>query len=140
MNAAPISGTGRADSAPPLVTAAPYRSSQQPGSQTNRPSRAITSVNTAAAISAGANARAKRRAGAPESAVRVRRALWTSAAKPIAAATAASISQAVIHRRDALGGAIMPVNSALTPIAAPPQPGTAVNAPARSMVSRMTRS
>ena len=58
----------------------------------------------------------------------------------MAAATAASTSHAASQRVELRGtpasGAVM---SALAPIITPPHPGTAVNAPARSIVSRMKR-
>src|SRR5206468_10244929 len=69
-----------------------------------------------------------------------RLALRAVATSAMAAASPASASQMASQRRDSRGSpAIAAVASALTPISTPPHPGTAVNAPARSIVSRMKR-
>jgi hypothetical protein len=62
-----------------------------------------------------------------------------TATQPIASATTASTNQAMNCCCAAIRHASMPVASALMPIATPPQPGTAVNDAARSIVSRMNR-
>src|SRR5262252_5654096 len=57
---------------------------------------------------------------------------------PSASARAASPSQLSNHKsREGNRLEINAVNNALTPMRTPPQPGTAVNDPARSIVSRM---
>src|SRR5262245_25430996 len=61
-------------------------------------------------------------------------------ANAMTTATTASISQTATQRVVSSGGPEMTAaTTALTPINTPPHPGTAVNAPARSIVSRMKR-
>src|SRR5205814_793745 len=56
MKHSPISGTTRTDHAPPVATAAPYSSSQQPGSLAMRPYWTKTAVKTIALANGARNA------------------------------------------------------------------------------------
>jgi hypothetical protein len=61
-------------------------------------------------------------------------------AMPMTAATTASISHTLSQRKPAgWWDAIHAAANAVDPISMPPMPGTAVNEPARSMVSRIYR-
>src|SRR5262249_46166904 len=78
--------------------------------------------------------------GTPDSETPDTLAFQTVAPSAMATATTASISQTATHRVVSSGGPEMAAAaSALMPISTPPHPGTAVNAPARSIVSRMKR-
>src|SRR2546427_527562 len=98
MNPMPISGTTGTENAPPLVTAAPYNSSHDPGNQPRAPRATNATVSTAPATSAGVNARANRRVVGAASGTADRRTLTIVAARPIAAAMAASTIQTVTQR------------------------------------------
>src|SRR5260370_38784233 len=102
---------------------------------------ANTGVSTMPATSGGTYPSAKRYAGAADdSGAPMRRAFLVIATSAIAAATAASANQTRIQRRESSGGPEMTAaTTAVTPIATPPQPGTAVNSVARDIASRMKR-
>src|SRR3954469_9019401 len=141
MKQIPISGTTRTEKAPPVAAAGPESSSQQPGNRAMSPEVANTGVSTMPATSGGTNPSAKRSAGgADESGAPMRRALIVIVASAIAAAIAASANQVSTQRGEPSGGPEMiAATSAVTPIATPPQPGTAVNSVARDIASRMKR-
>src|SRR4029079_9258038 len=72
--------------------------------------------------------------------VPIRRALIVIVTSAMAIASAASANQMKSQRRESSGGpATNAVGIAVMPIATPPQPGTAVNAVARVIASRMKR-
>ena len=98
-------------------------------------------MSTTPATSGGRYARAKRWAGAADdSGVPARRALIAIVPSAIAAPTHASASHTSTQRSESSGGPdTAAVISAVTPMATPPQPGTAVNSVARDIVSRMKR-
>src|SRR4029077_13023965 len=77
----------------------------------------------------------------PESSVALPRwALVAADDEAMATATKTSTSQTVSQARgDPCRDAIQAATMAVSPMATPPQPGTAVNSAARSMVSRMYR-
>src|SRR5581483_648544 len=93
------------------------------------------------ATSGGRYASANRYAGAADdNGVPPRRALIVIVVSPIAAATDASPNQIATHRSELSGGPLtMAVAMAVTPMATPPHPGTAVNSVARDIASRMKR-
>src|SRR4051812_30379854 len=93
------------------------------------------------ATSGGTYPSAKRNAGAADdSGAPILRALIVIAANAIAAAIAASASHTATHRSESSGGPdTNAAITAVTPISTPPHPGTAVNAVARDIVSRMNR-
>src|SRR6266545_5893926 len=120
----PISGTTLTENAPPVATAVPYNSSQQPGSRATRPMITKTGVRMMPATSGGRNANAKRNAGAAfDSGVPDRFDLMAIATSAMVAATAASANQTSTQRMVSSGGpAIGAAIRALRPVSTPPQP------------------
>src|SRR5437660_8791944 len=138
MKHTPIMGTTRTESAPPVVSAVPYESSHQPGSRPTSPFITNTTVTMAPAAMGGKYASANRLVGSATSGDADCLIFMIIAVTPIAAAATASPTQMVTHCFELRGGpAMTAVASAVAPITTPPQPGTAVNAAARSIVSRM---
>src|SRR5437867_5205899 len=129
MKQMPISGTTFTENAPPVATAVPYSSSQQPGSLAPNPIIAKTGVRIMPATRGGRNASAKRAAGvAFESGVPDRFDLIAIATRAIVAATAAAANQIRTQRTVSSGGPAMGAAiSAVMPMKIPPHPGTAVN-------------
>ena len=145
MNTAPMAGTALTENAPPVITAAPYSTSQLPAISSARGAlpRYNTTVRTAAAIIGGTKLAANLRPGAENSGMPARCALRRIVHNAIPRATAASASHTDNHRGEP-GMArntthIVDVARAVTPIATMPHPGTAVNDAALSMVRRIKR-
>src|SRR3989454_1395894 len=140
MKQSPITGTTRTEKAPPVTTAVPYSSSHIPGSTAAYPARKSATVSSAPTSNGGTKLSANFRPGPDSSGTLAARAFRAVAPAAMPTATKASASQGASHafgfvRGEATNDAARPVH----PTAKPPQPGTAVNEPARSMVSRMKR-
>src|SRR3989475_3117651 len=137
MKHKPITGTILTENAPPVATPAPYSSSHTPGRILTSPARYRTAVSKAPATSGGQRPRVNLRPDPENSGILPARAFRLSVQAPIVLATAASISQVTSHAPGvACCEATIAAPSAVIPIAAPPQPGTAVNEAERSIVSR----
>ena len=108
-----------------------------PGIRVKRPCVYNTAVRMAPAHIAGHRPQANFRPGPFITALALR-AFRMTAQAPIPSARAASPIQRTNHcwKEDSIPATIA-VMSAVTPITAPPHPGTAVKDPARSIVSRM---
>src|SRR5579862_429588 len=112
--------------------------SQSPGIAATAPAFHNARVSTAPANNEGKKLNTNFRAGADHSGRPAALALRRIASTPTAMANSASPSQIASHSpRDGACDANPAAASAVTPISTPPQPGTAVNDPARSIVSRM---
>src|SRR5713101_9544669 len=134
----PITGTTRTENAPPVTMAVPYNKSQTPGRAATAPARKRAKVKRPPTTIGGAKLRTNLRPGPEKSAELARWAFVAAAGAAMATATNASTSQTLsqalgVAWREATNDAI----SAVMPMATPPQPGTAVNSAAFSMVSRM---
>src|SRR5450432_1562108 len=89
---------------------------------------------------AGVKLKRNFRAGALSNSERAASDFFQTAIAPRVAASRASINQTFNHLRgDGCREAPYAAISAVAPITTPPQPGTAVKAPERSIVSRMNR-
>src|SRR5690242_14780600 len=124
------------EKAPPVITPAPYSISHTPGIAATAPEFHNATVNTAPANNDGKKLNTNLRAGADHNSSPAALALRFIASTPTAIASTASPIQIASHmpREDACE-ASPAAASAVTPISTPPQPGTAVNDPARSIVS-----
>src|SRR5579872_847270 len=136
----PINGTTRMENAPPVTTPVPYSSNHTPAIAPIAPARTNISVNNPPAKSGGTKLYTNLRPGPERIEPPASRALENVVQIAIATATAASPIQVrsqpiEVSWREAITAA--PI--AVMPMATPPQPGTAVKEPARSMVSRMKR-
>src|SRR5580698_3191213 len=140
MKQSPMTGTTRTENAPPVTTPVPYSSSQVPGMAAGKPARYKTAVSNPPTSRGGAKLKTNRRAGAENNGPFAALALRLIASTASTMANAASSSQ-VASQRSSVGCrlAMAAAASALMPMATPPHPGTAVNEPARSIVSRMRR-
>src|SRR5262249_7584525 len=99
-----------------------------------------TTVSAAPTASGGTKLKMNLRTGGDQTGRPAVTAFRHIARMPMAIATAPSVSHVASHATvDDCCTATMLATIAVTPIATPPQPGTAVNEPARSMVSRMYR-
>src|SRR5579872_3935062 len=111
-----------------------------PGMTAYNPARYSTSVSSNATKIEGASPSANFLPGPESKSAFTARALWAAMRAPIETATTASDTHTASQRsRPGCRAAIQAAARALTPIRMPPTPGTAVNEPARSMVSRMKR-
>src|SRR5205814_1828310 len=134
----PITGTTRTENAPPVTMAVPYNRSQTPGSAATMPAWKSANDKRPPTTIGGAKLRRNLRPGPEKSAELARCALVAAAGAAMATATKASINQTASQARGVVcREAANAATSAVTPIATPPQPGTAVNSAALSMVSRM---
>lgn len=139
MKQSPITGTIRTENAPPVTTAAPYSSSQQPGNTLNTCCWHNAAVSTAPASSGGIKLSNALRAALERSESASRFDFMRTATNAITSATIASPIQnasCVSGGRDQQSS---PASTAEQPIATPPHPGTAVKEAARSIVSRINR-
>src|SRR5436190_3144846 len=136
----PITGIAGTENAPPVITPVPYNISHSPGIEATAPAFHNAAVSTAPANSGGTKLKMNLRAGADHSGNPADCALRHMANTPTAIARMASPSHNASQVwRDAECDAKPAAASAVTPISMPPQPGTAVNEPARSIVSRIYR-
>src|SRR5438094_3672873 len=140
MKQIPITGTIRTENAPPVTNPVPYSSSQVPGSACASPARYSTTVRRPPTTIGGRKLRPNRRPGPDRMGSFTAYAFRTMVEPPIASATIASPSQVASHSSDVRWRAARKAAaSAVAPTATCPQPGTAVNDPARSIVCRMNR-
>lgn len=139
-NVAPITGTLRTENAPPAITADPYMASHVPGNASYNPALANTRVKAAPVTIGGVKPSTNFRPGPRSSDSRAARSFQAIDMAAIAIATPASMNQIVTHTRTSVSAAANhAAASAVSPIATPPQPGTAVNDAAFAIVSRMNR-
>src|SRR5271168_744884 len=125
---APITGTTGTEKAPPVTTPVPYSMSQTPGIAVAAPARHNTTVSAAPTASGGTKLNTNLRAGADHIGIPALDALRHIARMPIVTASAPSIIQVTIQASvDVSRTAMKLVITAVTPIATPPHPGTAVN-------------
>lgn len=140
MNATPITGTMRTEYAPAAITPAPYSNIQTPGSNPSIPRNTHARVSAAPTSIAGAKASTSFCPGPDSSGTLAERALCDVANAEMPPATAASTIQTATHRCGVgWTAAISAASTALAPMTISPQPDTAVNVAARSIVSRMNR-
>src|SRR5437870_3487789 len=134
MKQIPITGTMRTENAPPVTNPVPYSSSQVPGSACHRPARYSATVSRPPTTMGGRKLRPNRRPGPDRMGSFTAYAFRTIADPPIASATIASPSQVASHNSGVRWRAARNTAArAVTPTATWPQPGTAVNDPARSI-------
>src|SRR5579863_8853226 len=130
----PITGTIGTENAPPVTTPVPYSISHTPGIAVAAPALHSTMVSAAPTISGGAKLNRNLRAGADHIGSPAFDAFRHMARIPMAIASAPSSIQVTTHRPvDFCCAATRLAASAVTPMATPPQPGTAVKDPARSI-------
>src|SRR5437868_8773585 len=136
----PITGTIDTEYAPPVMIPAPYNKSHAAGKADSSPARNNTNVRNAPATNGGAKPSATFRAG-PENSGNPRRfAFQVQASNPITTATMPSASQTRNQEKaETCRAANTAAPNAVTPERTCPHPETAVNAEARSIVSRMKR-
>src|SRR6266705_643493 len=140
MKHSPITGTIRTENVPAVATPAPYDMSQVVGSSRVTPARYSATVRRPPTTMGGRKLRPKRRAGPERIGSFAAWALRASAQPPITSATTASASQVASHSSTfGWRAASNAAASAVAPTATCPHPGTAVKAPARSIVSLMKR-
>ncbi len=138
MKQIPMTGTTLTENAPPVTTPVPYKSNHIPGNISSASSLASASDINAPASSGGARLSVNFLPGPDMSFKSAARAFRFIITAPIVSASGNSPAQTIIHScSSSIRDASNPATTALTPIITPPQPGTAVNDEARSIVSRM---
>src|SRR5687767_5336571 len=134
----PITGTMRTENAPPVMTPVPYSISHIPGRTVIRFAWYMAAVSTAPTTIGGTKLVANLRPGPERSGMRAARALRPIAHPEMTTESSASPSQMASHSvKEARLAANAAAPMADAPTATMPHPDTAVNAPARSIVSRM---
>src|SRR5437588_2583562 len=129
----PMTGTMRTENAPPVTNPVPYSSSQVPGSACHNPARNSATVSSPPTTIGGRKLNPARRPGPDSRGSFTANALRTMVAPPMPTATTASPSQVASHS-SVVGcrAANSAATSAVAPTATWPQPGTAVDDPARA--------
>src|SRR5688500_17171349 len=138
MKQNPMTGTTRTEKAPPATTAVPYMRSHNPESTSYMPRLYSWMVSSAPTIIGGEKLRRNFLPAPDMSGSLAARAFRTIAAMLMTGAMTAAASQVLSQATSVGCCAAMPAaTSAVIPTTTIPQPDTAVNAPARSIVSRM---
>src|SRR5580658_3536159 len=134
----PITGSTGTENAPPVITPVPYSISPTPGIAAVNPACHNTMVTAPPAIKGGTKLKTNFRAGEDHKGKPAALALRHIARMPNAIASEPSTSQVSSHARGVLCREASRADAkAVRPMATPPQPGTAVKDPARSIVSRI---
>ena len=138
MKQSPITGTTPTENAPPVTTPAPYNNNQTPGSTSSACARHNASDKTAPAANGGVKLKVNFLPGADSNFRRDTSAFRFMLHPPINNANGSSHAHGYIHSCSSrICAATNAAANAVTPIATPPHPGTAVNDDARSIVSRI---